>query len=224
MVDLPLTNFVSLGNKLPGLRFLPCKTVEPSVTTYPSLLRSPSISNESSVSRETSRYQVKQHVWCLSWKAFWDLCNSDTSRSKPQKCRLGPFESVDTQGGWWLYAKNLEDFLPPDLWLMGCCGASFLTSQGKRDQLRMVHSGKRYSWGSQWERIENNWLMKGICSTCWGYQHSCNWANDLLSYIHNWPAPWPSSQWRLLSQFRLYMRYWLGSESFSILWYRFLPA
>lgn len=43
------------------------------------------------------------------------LSNSDTSESKPQKCCLSSFESVDRQGGWWLYAKNLKDFLPPDL-------------------------------------------------------------------------------------------------------------
>lgn len=43
------------------------------------------------------------------------LSNSDTSGSKAQKCCLCPFESVDRQGGWRLYAKNLKDFLPPDL-------------------------------------------------------------------------------------------------------------
>lgn len=107
--------------------------------------------------------------------------------------------------GWWLQWE--ESARLPASWVVthqGCCRAPFLTSQGRRSAENGTLRQETLLGFPVGKKFKSNGLVRRICSKCWGCQHSCKWANGLLSYIYNWRASWPPPQWRLLSQFRLY--------------------
>lgn len=121
------------------------------------------------------------------------LSGSDTSGSKPKALLksycLCPFESVD-----WVTVRQGGDCLCkergrlPASWPVtqrGCCQASSLTSKEERSAENGTLRQETFLGFPVGKKFENNWLMWGTCSKCWGCQHSCKWANDLFSYIYN---------------------------------------
>lgn len=182
------------------------------MTNNPSWSRIARASTESCVPGNLSVLSEPGQLVPLLHRLFEILSGSDTSKHQMllKACCLWPFMSADwvtqRQGSGYI-EKNLHGFLPLGLWLtQGCCSAPFLTSQGKRSAENGTLRQETFLGFPVGKKFKNNELVRRICSKCWGCQHSCKWANGLLSYIYNWRASWPPPQRRLLSQFRLYSR------------------